>query len=159
MKLILRVYLPSQRLLCMGQSEEQETRPWKLSSSRIGLDFVPKYCPIVFFKFWSIRLIRNRMAFSGNFGKIDPRFYFEVFRNRPNAVRAISKNFKMNLGLFIPNCPQTHAITNTNCFAVMIASPWCMVCGIPRYLHVVSESKKWQSVHPSLWNYPTISVV
>ena len=45
------------------------------------------------------------MAFSGNFGKIDPRFYFEVFQ--------ILKNFKMNLGLFIPNCPQTHAITNT----------------------------------------------
>ena len=37
------------------------------------------------------------MAFSGNFGKIDPRFYFE--------------DFKMNLGLFFPNWPQTHAIT------------------------------------------------
>ena len=28
-------------------------------------------------------------------------------------VRAISKNVKMNLGLFIPNCPQSHTITNT----------------------------------------------
>ena len=47
------------------------------------------------------------MVFSGNFGKIDPRFYFEVFQIALTA-------FKMNLGLFIPNCPQTHAITNTN---------------------------------------------
>ena len=70
----------TERLPCMGQSEEQEIRPWKLSSLQIGFDSVPKFCPIVFFKFWSIRLIRNCMAFSG---------------------------------LFIPNCPQTHAITNT----------------------------------------------
>ena len=43
------------------------------------------------------------MDFSGNFGKIDPRFYFEVFQITLTAF-----------GLFIPNCPQTHAITNTN---------------------------------------------
>ena len=136
MKLILRVYLPSQK----AQNTKRSTSTWldvyyawakvrnkksdleRPHESRIGLDFVPKFCPIVFFKFWSIRLIRNRMAFSGNFGKIDPRFYFEVFQRF--RFFKISKNFKINLGLFIPNCLQTHAITNTNtltaCFKAFV---------------------------------------
>ena len=53
-------------------------------------------------------------GFFGQFWENRPSVLFWSFSNRPHCVRAILKNFKMNLGLFIPNCPQTHAITNTN---------------------------------------------
>ena len=47
-------------------------------------------------------------GFFGQFWENRPSVLFWSFSNRPHCVRAILKNFKMNLGLFIPNCPQTH---------------------------------------------------
>ena len=61
-----------------------------------------------------MRLTRNSIALSGNFGKIDPRIHFDVFQITLTYVRAILKNVKIDLGLFFPNCPQSHAITSTN---------------------------------------------
>ena len=60
-----------------------------------------------------MRLTRNSIALSGNFGKIDPRIHFDVFQITLTYVRAILKNVKIDLGLFFPNCPQSHAITST----------------------------------------------
>ena len=37
-----------------------------------------------------------------------------VFQITLTYVRAILKNVKIDLGLFFPNCPQSHAITSTN---------------------------------------------
>ena len=61
-----------------------------------------------------MRLTRNSIALSGNFGKIDPRIHFDVFQITLTYVRAILKDVKIDLGLFFPNCPQSHAITSTN---------------------------------------------
>ena len=61
-----------------------------------------------------MRLTRNKIALSGNFGKIDPRIHFDVFQITLTYVRAILKKVKIDLGLFFPNCPQSHAITSTN---------------------------------------------
>ena len=51
----------------------------------------------------------NRMALRAIWEK-QPEVYFDVFQNRPN----VSEGDLKNVGLFFPNCPQSHAITSTN---------------------------------------------
>ena len=56
-------------------------------------------------------------------------------------VRAISKNVKMNLGLFIPNCPQSHTITNTNYFYGAYKTQ-IFACA-PRKVHRIRLHSNW----------------
>ena len=71
-----------------------------------------------------MRLTRNSIALSGNFGKIDPRIHFDV---------KILKNVKIDLGLFFPNCPQSHAITSTNYISINL-QPICSEKEGPAYM-------------------------
>ena len=57
-----------------------------------------------------MRLTRDHVTFSGNFRKIDPRIRFDVFQITLSYVRVILKDVKTDLGLFFPNCSQSHAI-------------------------------------------------
>ena len=85
-----------------------------------------------------MRLTRNSIALLGNFGKIDPRIHFDVFQITLTYVRAILKNIKIDLGLFFPNCPQSHAITSTNKRGRVMTSTkfvyLCTICEIKCYI-------------------------
>ena len=53
-----------------------------------------------------MRLIRNIMDFSGNFGKIDPRIHFDVFSNHPHLRSSdFEKTSKWIRGSIFPKFP------------------------------------------------------